>query len=454
MIGGRGRRGLLRKIFAVVLITLFITATVPLNSGSEDSRVASIHKENELVEKQLKNHGYTLFNPDSITNGLRKQYVPIIRNMEIPFNDDINVSDPEDDVIMGSPIDDLLTTDEKPNIDITRITYIKKEGSREVIVTLEVNSRGYIEDINAINPTNFSGRQVIYTVLINTSANTYYMYYTDGECTVNAENATAQVSGNKLSVTFNLSDSKETFVSLEGYSYDFEISSITYYKMYRDIVPNTLLFVADDGGPYSGKVKEEIQFHGSFIDLLNSTSPPYNYTWDFGDGSGGSGKTTAHIYQQPGNYTVTFTVKDASGVTATSHTTANITVKKDFIPPIIRFITPRKGLYINGKRVFLLPITVIIGGIKVEVKVVDYKSGVDHVEFYVDDILEEIDEAPPYNFTWSDDVSSKLRHTIKVVAYDKEGNKATREISVWKIFDRTIEKIKTCLLYTSPSPRD
>ena len=29
------------------------------------------------------------------------------------------------------------------------------------------------------------------------------------------------------------------------------------------------------------------------------------------------------------------------------------------------------------------------------------------------------------------------------MAYDKDGNKATREISVWKIFDRTIEKVKT-----------
>lgn len=46
-------------------------------------------------------------------------------------------------------------------------------------------------------------------------------------------------------------------------------------------------------------------------------SPPLAYSWDFGDGSTGSGITTSHTYAKPGTYTVVVTVRDSLGDVAT-----------------------------------------------------------------------------------------------------------------------------------------
>ena len=43
-----------------------------------------------------------------------------------------------------------------------------------------------------------------------------------------------------------------------------------------------------------------------------------NYSWSFGDGFLGFGEFPSHIYNSPGNYTVTLTVTDSSGLTATA----------------------------------------------------------------------------------------------------------------------------------------
>jgi len=42
-----------------------------------------------------------------------------------------------------------------------------------------------------------------------------------------------------------------------------------------------------------------------------------SYEWNFGDGTIGTGKTTTHTYANPDTYTVTLTVRDAAGNTAT-----------------------------------------------------------------------------------------------------------------------------------------
>jgi PKD domain-containing protein len=59
-------------------------------------------------------------------------------------------------------------------------------------------------------------------------------------------------------------------------------------------------------------------------DVLSGGTPPYTFHWDFGDGQqetleGSSG--TRHTYENPGNYTATVTVTDATGQTASDSTT-------------------------------------------------------------------------------------------------------------------------------------
>lgn len=54
---------------------------------------------------------------------------------------------------------------------------------------------------------------------------------------------------------------------------------------------------------------------------LTVGSTVVSQVWDFGDGFGGTGASTSHVYAVPGSYTVTFTVTDSCGGTATATTT-------------------------------------------------------------------------------------------------------------------------------------
>ena len=47
---------------------------------------------------------------------------------------------------------------------------------------------------------------------------------------------------------------------------------------------------------------------------------PLTYSWDFGDGSTGSGATASHTYAEPGNYEVTLTLSNAQGTVERSIT--------------------------------------------------------------------------------------------------------------------------------------
>src|SRR5207244_1166933 len=44
--------------------------------------------------------------------------------------------------------------------------------------------------------------------------------------------------------------------------------------------------------------------------------PPYSYSWNFGDGSTGSGTAPAHVYTNTGTFAATAIVADARGVIA------------------------------------------------------------------------------------------------------------------------------------------
>ncbi len=51
----------------------------------------------------------------------------------------------------------------------------------------------------------------------------------------------------------------------------------------------------------------------SFTAVAVFGTPPYNFSWAFGDGFGGSGNETAHAFGQPGPYNVTLNVSDSAG---------------------------------------------------------------------------------------------------------------------------------------------
>ena len=80
--------------------------------------------------------------------------------------------------------------------------------------------------------------------------------------------------------------------------------------------------------------------------------------------------------------------------------------------------------------------TFIPGSIDVTVDAVDDFSGIDEVEFYIDNDLKLVDNSSPFTYTWTGDKITILRHrhTIKVVAFDNAGNSASDKINVRKFF--------------------
>ena len=79
-------------------------------------------------------------------------------------------------------------------------------------------------------------------------------------------------------------------------------------------------FKANAGGPYHAKPGEAVYFHGS----ASGGTEPYTWQWNFGDGSTSSEQNPTHVYASAGTYTVTLTVQDADGKTASSTTKAII----------------------------------------------------------------------------------------------------------------------------------
>jgi PKD repeat protein len=81
---------------------------------------------------------------------------------------------------------------------------------------------------------------------------------------------------------------------------------------------------ADPGGPYAGEPGQTITFDGSASADPNGDA--LTYSWDFGDGSTGSGVSPMHTYAAAGNYSVTLTVSDGNLSSNTVATMAEIAV--------------------------------------------------------------------------------------------------------------------------------
>jgi hypothetical protein len=186
--------------------------------------------------------------------------------------------------------------------------------------------------------------------------------------------------------------------------------------------------IVDAGGPYYGMLDIPVQFTGS----VSGGVTPYVYTWNFDDGHTSSSKNPSHIYTEIGEFTVIFTVTDYVGTE--ENDTATVIIIEDETPPIVEIINPlNNSLYIkNNMFLQIFRTTVIIGSIDIEVDAYDTGSGIDYVEFYIDNVIKDTSYGPIYNWTWSE--LSFRRHYIKVVAFDNAGNSAFDEIRVWKFF--------------------
>lgn len=98
-------------------------------------------------------------------------------------------------------------------------------------------------------------------------------------------------------------------------------NNVENYNRDIEVIPSDtpLLQASIDSVPgLSGPIPFQIRFDGSQSKSVKGTI--INYEWDFGDGTNlQSGKSVSHIFNNPGFYKVTLTVKEDSGKTASSY---------------------------------------------------------------------------------------------------------------------------------------
>jgi hypothetical protein len=71
----------------------------------------------------------------------------------------------------------------------------------------------------------------------------------------------------------------------------------------------------------------------TFTATVSGGTQPYSHTWDFGDGSTGTGSTTTHAYGSPGSFTVTLNVRDNGSPVQTTTSQRSTTITSPPPPP-------------------------------------------------------------------------------------------------------------------------
>ena len=185
---------------------------------------------------------------------------------------------------------------------------------------------------------------------------------------------------------------------------------------------------------------DNLIFHNNFINnLLGNAYEESENIWDNGYPAGGNywddyqgiDEFSGPNQDQPGS--------DGIGDSSYSFPEFNNKDNYPFMdpysenPPSI-IINKPKNNYFYFFNIQLLPFitTFIIGKIDIEVTVDGGIYGIKNVEFYIDDILEFNDSLKPYTFTWSK--LSFEKHTIKIIAYDRDYNLDEEELQVFKLF--------------------
>lgn len=125
--------------------------------------------------------------------------------------------------------------------------------------------------------------------------------------------------------------------------------------------------------------------------------------------------------------------RDTSGMTTRGKNWRFLTVDQQ--PPSLTIVSPAENmLYINDLSLPFVK-TFVVGKVEVSVDAEDIHSGINSVDFYVDDILMESDVVMPYIWLWNEDTVFAT-HTLKVIAYDNDGNSAEsiRNVTVLNLF--------------------
>jgi parallel beta-helix repeat protein len=110
---------------------------------------------------------------------------------------------------------------------------------------------------------------------------------------------------------------------------------------------------------------------------------------------------------------------------------------QDTTPPVVKIQSPSNGVYLRGLRLLsglFKKSTIIYGPITIDVEASDAGSGIERVEFLIDDSVnpESTDTQSPYSWEWTQPFLFMRKHTIIVVAYDNAGNPNYDQLDVRK----------------------
>jgi PKD repeat protein len=147
------------------------------------------------------------------------------------------------------------------------------------------------------------------------------------------KNCSLDINGSQVATPTLPQTTSFTTTTVGDFAFDAGTNTVTirknwgYYDIDQIIVEGsgdansapTAFFTYSPSSPSTG---ESVSFDGS--DSTDSDGSISSYDWDFGDGTTATGQTTSHSYDSGGDYTVTLTVTDDAGATATSSQTVSV----------------------------------------------------------------------------------------------------------------------------------
>jgi PKD repeat protein len=157
-----------------------------------------------------------------------------------------------------------------------------------------------------------------------TSPYTYYWTFGDGQSSnVQSPSHTYSTAGNftaTLSVTDSASRTANATVNIT-------------------VTAKAPLSAAITASPTSGQIPLTVNFTGN----ASGGTPPYSYSWNFGDGLSSTAQNPSHTYSIAGTYTATFTVTDSASTAANASVIIVVSNKNPLDPAAQFSANPSQG---------------------------------------------------------------------------------------------------------------